>query len=27
MNGTAEHVDARPIARIAPQFAEGWPAK
>ena len=27
MNGTAEHVDARPIARIAPQFAEGLPAK
>ncbi len=27
MNGTAEHVDARPIARIAPQFAEGFPAK
>jgi hypothetical protein len=27
INGTAEHVDARPIARIAPQFAEGFPAK
>jgi colanic acid/amylovoran biosynthesis glycosyltransferase len=27
MNGTAEHVDARPIARIAPQFAERLPAK
>jgi len=27
MNGIAEHVDARPIARIAPQFAEGLPAK
>jgi hypothetical protein len=27
MNGTAEHVDARPITRITPQFAEGLPAK
>jgi len=27
MNGAAERVDARPIARIAPQFAEGFPAK
>src|SRR6266581_1710217 len=27
MNGTAEHMDARPIARIAPQLAEGFPAK
>jgi colanic acid/amylovoran biosynthesis glycosyltransferase len=27
MNGTAEHVDARPIARITPQFAERLPAK
>src|SRR4029078_3626712 len=27
MNGTAEHVDARPIARIAPQFAERLPAQ
>jgi len=27
MNGTAEHVDARPIPRIAPQFAERLPAK
>jgi colanic acid/amylovoran biosynthesis glycosyltransferase len=27
MNGTAERVGARPIARIAPQFAERLPAK
>jgi colanic acid/amylovoran biosynthesis glycosyltransferase len=27
MNGTAERVNARPIARVAQQFAEGWPAK
>jgi hypothetical protein len=27
MNGTAEQVGARPIARIAPQFAESLPAK
>jgi hypothetical protein len=27
MNGAAEHADARPIARIAPQFAERLPAK
>jgi glycosyltransferase involved in cell wall biosynthesis len=27
MNGTAEHVNARPIARIVPQFAEGLRAK
>jgi len=27
MNGAAAHVDARPVARIAPQFAEGLPAK
>mgnify|MGYP001792755836 FL=1 len=27
MNGTAEKVDARPIARIAPRLAEGLPAK
>ena len=27
MNGAAEHVDARPIARITPQFAERLPAK
>src|SRR3989440_3453018 len=27
MNGTAKRVDARPVARIAPRFAEGLPAK
>jgi len=27
MNGVAARVDARPVARIAPQFAEGLPAK
>jgi colanic acid/amylovoran biosynthesis glycosyltransferase len=27
MNGAAERVDARPVARIAPRFAEGLPAK
>src|ERR1044071_5081376 len=27
MNGAAEHVDARQITRIAPQFAESLPAK
>jgi colanic acid/amylovoran biosynthesis glycosyltransferase len=27
MNGAAARVDARPLARIAPQFAEGLPAK
>jgi hypothetical protein len=27
MNGAAKRVDARPIARVAPQFAEGLPAK
>jgi colanic acid/amylovoran biosynthesis glycosyltransferase len=27
MNGAAARVDARPVARIAPQFAEGLPAK
>jgi colanic acid/amylovoran biosynthesis glycosyltransferase len=27
MNGTAEQVDSRPVARIAPQFAESLPAK
>jgi glycosyltransferase involved in cell wall biosynthesis len=27
MNGSAEHVDTRRIARIAPQFVEGLPAK
>jgi colanic acid/amylovoran biosynthesis glycosyltransferase len=27
MNGAAKRVDARPVARIAPQFAEGFPAK
>ena len=27
MNGAAKRIDARPVARIAPQFAEGFPAK
>ena len=27
MNGTAERVEARRVSRIAPQFAEGLPAK
>jgi len=27
MNGTAERVDPRPVARIAPQFAESLSAK
>jgi len=27
MNGAAEQMDSRPVARIAPQFAEGLPAK
>jgi len=27
MNGAAERVDARPVARIAPQFAESLSAK
>jgi hypothetical protein len=27
MNGAAAKVDAKPVARIAPRFAEGLPAK
>jgi hypothetical protein len=27
MNGVAESINARPVARIAPQFAESLPAK
>jgi hypothetical protein len=27
MNGAAERVNSRPVARIAPQFAESLPAK
>jgi colanic acid/amylovoran biosynthesis glycosyltransferase len=27
MNGAAESINATPVARIAPQFAEGLPAK
>ena len=27
MNGAAEQVDSRPVARIAPQFAESFSAK